>query len=335
MLTTKESIQIQRFANALYGVQVNGKTLALVEQEVASAGGALPAVFNAYYGRSFASLSSEQVASSLVTRLGITASGSSVAKDYVVDQLESTPTAQRGAKVAEILELYSSLGVDPIFGASAVAWNAQVDAALAQAAAENITFATSTVILLEVMDTRAVVVGRDPLLNSPYGGFVFTATNQITGSIQVVTLQSQAIDDAQTYANLAVALQAAANAALGTGAVSVSVGSNFTVIDSQTARPVTGQQISIVSTGPLALTTPAGSGWIAVGVVESSATLHTNFISGSMPTRLVITPKDLTLSSAGDDLTAGLVADFTTATLIGVVDFSNTIVGSVDNSLVI
>jgi hypothetical protein len=331
MLTAKESIQIQRFANALYGVQVSGKTLTLVEQEVASAGGALPAVFNTYYGRSFTSLSSEQVASSLVTRLGITASGSSIAKDYVVNQLESTPVAQRGAKVAEILALYSSLGADPIFGASATAWNAQVDAALAQAAAENFTFATSTVIRLEVMDTRAVVEGKDPLLNSPFGGFVFTATNQITGSSQVVTLQSQAMNDAQTYANLAVALQAAANAALGNGAVSVSVGSDFTVIDSQTAIPVTGKQISIVSTGPLALTTPAGSGWIAVGVVPDNAGLHTNFISGSMPTRLVMMPKDLALSSTGDDL----AADFTTATLIGVDDFSNTIVGSVDNSLMI
>jgi hypothetical protein len=105
MLTAVQSLQIQRFANALYGVKADGKIQTLVEQEVANTNGALPAVFNTYYQRSFATLTSEQVASSLVTQLGITASGSAIAKDYVVNQLANTPTSERGAKVADILKL--------------------------------------------------------------------------------------------------------------------------------------------------------------------------------------------------------------------------------------
>jgi hypothetical protein len=52
----------------------------------------------------------------MVERLGISVTGSTIAKNYIIDQLSNTPVAERGAKVAQMLELYSSLTTDPIFG---------------------------------------------------------------------------------------------------------------------------------------------------------------------------------------------------------------------------
>jgi hypothetical protein len=193
-------------------------------------------------------------------------------------------------------------------------WNAQVDTTPIKASAENVFVATTSAIRLEVMDTSAVAQGKDALLNSPYSGFVFTATNIASGQSQVVTLQSQAINNAQTYDQFALALQVAANAALGAGAVSISVGSDFTVLDTQTAKPVMGKQINIFSTGSLAITTPPGSGWLASDSVPANAGLHTNYISGTFPKKPVITPNEVVVSSTVSDLTAEAPIDLPATT---------------------
>lgn len=136
--------------------------------------------------------------------------------------------------------------------------------------------ASTSQLNLQVMDTRSVVDGTAPLLNSPYGGFRFTATDA-TGTSAVITLQSQAIDDAQTYAELSAAFQAAADAQFGVNAVTVTVGTNFTVTDTTTGTLVTGQEIKISASGSYTFTTPAGSGWIANGVVPANSGLHTAY----------------------------------------------------------
>ncbi len=138
MLSANQNVQIQRFANALYGVQVGAQTLAAVEQEVAAANNALPEIFNAYYEVSFTNLTPAQVAARLVEHLEIAPSGSTIATNYIIEQLSSTPTAERGAKVAQMLELYSGLTADALFGDTASAWNEQVAAATTYAGAEDI-----------------------------------------------------------------------------------------------------------------------------------------------------------------------------------------------------
>jgi hypothetical protein len=137
MATTQINL-IQRFANALFGVQVGSQTLAQVQAEISAAGSSISNVFNSYYTQSFASLSPAQIAAGMVERLGISVTGSTIAKNYIIDQLSNTPVAERGAKIAQILELYSGLTTDPIFGVSALAWNAQVEAASAYTGAANI-----------------------------------------------------------------------------------------------------------------------------------------------------------------------------------------------------
>ena len=169
--------------------------------------------------------------------------------------------------------------------------------------------ASTSQLNLQVMDTRSVVDGTAPLLNSPYGGFKFTATDVDTGLSSVVELKSAAIDNAQTYAELSAAFQAAADEYFGAGAVTVSVGTNFTVTDTTTGTQVTGQEVKISASGNYTFTTPAGSGWIANGVVPANSGLHTNFNTAASTSTELVTSKvildDVGRGSMGGDLVIG------------------------------
>lgn len=191
----------------------------------------------------------------------------------------------------------------------------------------NTTNSTSQ-INLQVMDTRSVVDGTAPLLNSPYGGFRFTATDS-NGAAQVITLQSAAIDNAQTYAQLQAAFQAAADAQFGAGVATVTIGSNFTVTDTTTGNQVTGQEIVIKAGGSYTFTTPAGSGWIANGVVPANSGLHTNFNQNSSSATDLVTSKivldNVGRGSTGGDLVVGGLSVGDTSDSKGVQRFEITV----------
>lgn len=182
---------------------------------------------------------------------------------------------------------------------------------------------------LEVLDTRSAAAGTAPLLNSPYGGFRFTSTNNATGVSSVITLQSQAINDAQTYAQLRDAFQAAADAQFGAGVVTASIGANFNANDTLTGTQVSGQVISLSTTGSFSFTTPTGSGWIAADVVPANSGLHTNFgTGGSTATALVtstIVLDDVGRGSTGGDLVVGGLSTGATSTSKGVQRFEITV----------
>lgn len=188
--------------------------------------------------------------------------------------------------------------------------------------------ASTSQINLQVMDTRAVVDGKAPLLNSPYGGFKFTATDA-KGVANVVTLQSDAIDAAQTYAELAVAFQAAADKQFGAGVVTVTVGSDFSVTDTTTAQTVTGKEVIIKTSSSFSFTTPTGSGWVAAGVVPANSGLHTNFSQGSTtstdPVTSTIVLDDVGRGSTGGDLVIGGLSVGETSTSKGVQRFDITV----------
>jgi len=208
----------------------------------------------------------------------------------------------------------------------------------------NVSSSTSQ-INLQVMDTRSVDSGTAPLLNSPYGGFRFTSTNTATGVATVVTLQSQAIDDAQTYAQLRDAFQAAADAQFGAGVVNVAIGSNFTVTDTTTGHAVTGSEIVLSTSGAFTFTTPTGSGWIANGVVPANSGLHTNFSTGGSTSTALVTSTiildDVGRGSTGGDLVVGGLSVGDTSTSKGVQRFEITVednsklqhIGSTNNTL--
>ncbi len=188
--------------------------------------------------------------------------------------------------------------------------------------------ASSSQINLQVMDTRAVVDGKDPLLNSPYGGFKFTAIDS-KGTATVVTLQSDAIDAAQTYTQLVAAFQAAADKQFGAGVVTVSLGNDFTVTDTTTAQGVTGKEVVIKTSSAYSFTTPAGSGWVAAGVVPANSGLHTNFSQGSStntdPVTSTIILDDVGRGSTGGDLVVGGLSVGETSTSKGVQRFDITV----------
>jgi hypothetical protein len=457
---------IQGFANALFGVQVGSQTLTQVQAEISAMGGLNP-VFNSYYTQFFASLSPAQVAAVMVQRLGISVTGSTIAKNYIIDQLSNTPVAERGAKVVQILELYSSLTTDPIFGNSAIAWNAQVVAASAYTGTANIrvgigsSFASVTglenlvgtvfddtfsitqqganpglpaqgsfdgragtdvlnavlqstnisaaslvtrnveiislqsqytgnlpvgsdrrdnvgtdlnasgmvgvmqweskgsdanliiddvrirddqvtqditlimrdtqagdvdyrvyfdqasvrsflksksEIRLELIDPASAVAGLDPLIKNKENGFFFTITNTDTGVSQVVQAVSQAIQDAQTYEQLALAFQNTIDAILGIGKIAVSIGDSFTVPEQRTGLLAKGQQIKLTALGPWELSTPQGSGWSVSGTTEASFTYNYFYSStkqDSGPTSSSIVLDQVGLGGTGGDLRVG------------------------------
>jgi len=181
------------------------------------------------------------------------------------------------------------------------------------------TSSSTSILNLQVMDTASVVAGTAPLLNSPYGGFTFAADGVL------VTLQSQAIDDAQTYAELATAFQDAADAEFGAGIIAVSVGSTFTVNDTTTGSLVTGNEITLVAAGSIVITTPAGSGWNASGVVPANSGLHTNFNTDATSSTALVTSTiildDVGRGSVGGDLVVGGLSTGETSNSKGVERF--------------
>jgi hypothetical protein len=488
----------------LFGVQVGTVTMAQVDKQIDRT--SLGATLNSYFVSAFGAQTTAQVAATLVSNLGITGAGVADAVAYVTAKLNAATPAARGEEIANIINMFSGMTNDAVYGAAAKTWNANVDAAAAYAGTANVAFgsviqqsltagmdvlfgssladqfnadltaggntlqsgdrldggagndtlhailgtngdqfaitaqtsniekvilqaqalaadtgdnnvagmgesvyglqgwyddnnstnnvvkvdagrmsgvnnwennnsradlfvedvriadnqitkdititmretdpgnvdfavyfdqnslrnssASTSQINLQVMDTRAVVDGKAPLLNSPYGGFKFTATDS-KGVATVVTLQSEAIDAAQTYTELAAAFQAAADKQFGAGAVTVTVGSDFSVTDTTTAQSVSGKEVVMKTSSAFTFTTPAGSGWVAAGVVPANSGLHTNFSQGSITNTDLVTSTivldDVGRGSTGGDLVIGGLSVGDTSTSKGVERFDITV----------
>lgn len=176
---------------------------------------------------------------------------------------------------------------------------------------------------LQIMDTVAAAAGQAPLLNSNYGAFTFTVT--IGGVARVVTLGSQAIQDAQTYAQMAAAFQAALDAEFGPGVASATVGDNFTVVDPASRIAVTGQNIVLTTNTAATFTTPAGSGWLATGTAPPLSNFYTNYFTGSTASASLVTSTvildDVGRGSTGGDLVIGGLSTGDTSSSLGVQRF--------------
>jgi hypothetical protein len=184
---------------------------------------------------------------------------------------------------------------------------------------------------LRVLDTYAVAQGLDNLKDSPYGSFTFYFT--INGLNETkATLASQAMQDAQTLDDLVIAMQAAADTLFGAGAVSVTLGSTYTVKDSVTSNDVQGKEIVIAAKGSSAIafnTDGAGSGWLATDTVPAISGLYTSFTTGStVNTDLVTSTVVLDYvgrGSVGGDLVIGGLSVGDTSTSKGVQRFEITV----------
>jgi len=128
-LIPTSTLIVQRFASALYDVQVGTTTMNAVMHDIDNNG--LSPTLNGYFAASFGSLTNTQVANLLVTNLGIPSAGAAEAVAYVVGKLNGVPTASKGAVIAGILADFSNLTSHPVYGEAATAWNAQIAYAVA------------------------------------------------------------------------------------------------------------------------------------------------------------------------------------------------------------
>jgi len=129
-LLVTSSVQIARFANALYGVKLGSVTNAAVLEDVKALG--VTSAFNSYYTASFGSSTNDAVATTILANLGL--AGNSAAQAYVVGQLNAAGSA-KGAAVLSMLNAFANMTSDATFGAAATAWNTKVTDAIAYTAA--------------------------------------------------------------------------------------------------------------------------------------------------------------------------------------------------------
>lgn len=184
---------------------------------------------------------------------------------------------------------------------------------------------------LRVLDTYAVAQGKNALLDSPYGAFTFYVSIN-GGTSTKVKLESQAMQDAQTLEEMVTAMQDAADAYFGANAVTVSLGSTYTVKDSVTGNDVTGNEIVVAAKSSAKIlfsTTEAGSGWLATETVPAVSGLYTSFTTGAtVSTDLVTSTIVLDYvgrGSNGGDLVVGGLSVGDTSSSKGVERFEITV----------
>lgn len=184
---------------------------------------------------------------------------------------------------------------------------------------------TSSVLTLQLMDTRSNAAGTGPLKDNPYSGFAFYLTAAGSTTPKLITVSSKAIDDALTYADLLTAIKAAVAAVPDLASFTVALGSNFTVSDTL-GTIQTGQTITLTSNaGGTVSATGTGTGWVATGTVPASSGLHTNISTAITNTSDLVTSKiildDVGRGSTGGDLVVGGLSVGDTSTSLGVQRF--------------
>ena len=171
------TVHIQRYADAVYGVQVGSATLAQINQDIISLGG-IDKALNAYFAG--AGQTNATVAANIVKNVGIVAGGTITAAAvtdataYVLGQLNANK-GNEGATIKSILNLVGNLTADPIYGSAAVKFNADVDNAIAYTGAGDVAAGTVTPVSFTLTTGVDTVTGTS-------GNDTFTADN--TGSVK-------------------------------------------------------------------------------------------------------------------------------------------------------
>lgn len=125
MAISFNSTVVARVASGLYGSQIGYAT---TQEALASANasGGLGALVNALYVRDFGTRSTADVAALLVNNVGIRGAGVTDAVSIVKAALDGAAPAARGQVVIDLLNQFATLTANPVYGAAATAFNAQV-----------------------------------------------------------------------------------------------------------------------------------------------------------------------------------------------------------------
>jgi hypothetical protein len=113
---------LARLAGGLYNTQMSNATYSEVKTLDPAA------LANTLYARDFASSTDLSVATTLVTNLGL--SSVTGLANWVAAQLTAAGSANKGAKIVDLLNGFAQLTADTTYGAYATAFNTKVDAAL-------------------------------------------------------------------------------------------------------------------------------------------------------------------------------------------------------------
>lgn len=125
------TVTIERFAEAVYGLQLGSVTLGQVQSDIGSGGiSGLNAALNSYYTSAIGNATTAQAASVILAnlglvagQLGLNAAQVQAANDYIVANLNAAPANARGAQLASILNSFSGMTGDSVYGAAATAFN--------------------------------------------------------------------------------------------------------------------------------------------------------------------------------------------------------------------
>jgi len=193
----------------------------------------------------------------------------------------------------------------------------------------NVTDSTS-IMNLRVLDTNNTNLGNDPLTDSPYGSFTFSWSSDGGTTFTQTTLASAAMQSATTFAEMIAAMQAAADAVFGAGAVVVAAGINYSVPDSVSGNDVTGTEITITANASIVFdTTVAGSGWLATETVPAVSGLYTSFNQDTTAATDLVTSTvildNVGRGSNGGDLVIGGLSVGDTSNSHGVQQFDITV----------
>jgi len=176
---------LARVAGALYNTQLSNDTYKEVTAVVTTSA-SLNALVNDLYSRDFSSTKDLTVAQTLLSNLGLSVTG---LDNWVAAQITAAGSANKGAKIVELLNSFAQLTTDATYGTAATNFNAKVDAALAlsqTAGNKGATFAsTSTSIagtsftLSTSLDTGASWVGGAG--DDTFSGVASSASTWTTG----------------------------------------------------------------------------------------------------------------------------------------------------------
>jgi Ca2+-binding RTX toxin-like protein len=168
---------LARVAGALYNTQMSNATYSEVAALDPSS------LMDVLYLRDFSNSTDAVVAGALLTNLGLT---SVVGLDAWVAAQLTAAGAHKGAKIVELLNGFSQMTADPIYGTAAAAFNAKVQSALALSQTPGNSGGTFTSVGVVVVEnsTFALTIGID----SKVGG---TGADLFIGQVgQITTLQA-------------------------------------------------------------------------------------------------------------------------------------------------
>lgn len=133
MPSVSDSYHIVRFADGLFGLALGSRTFNEVLSGIEDSN--IDSFLNAVYQTVFSGRQLPNIANDLVNQLGITEQSTSfegvqIARAFVLESLQQTPTELHGQKLKEILDLWAGLDQDPLYGSAASAWNYRIDQSL-------------------------------------------------------------------------------------------------------------------------------------------------------------------------------------------------------------